>query len=99
VQNSSTALFSRPDTLFGVCEGIGQDFGFNPIYLRMALAVLVLWNPVAMISIYVALGAAVYLSRWLVPARGARTHQAIAVVPSSDAPTSVGNDEAFAIAA
>src|SRR5687767_4580700 len=31
------SIFSRDHTFFGVCEGLGEDFGFNPVYLRMAL--------------------------------------------------------------
>ncbi|MGN6375543.1 MAG: PspC domain-containing protein [Sphingomonas sp.] len=58
-----SALFNRPDTLFGVCEGIGQEFGFHANYLRIALAVAMLWNPVVVIGTYVALGLAVLASR------------------------------------
>lgn len=60
-------LFSREDTIFGVCEGIGQDFGFNAQYLRVALAGLVFWNPPAAVGIYATLGVAVLLSRKLFP--------------------------------
>ena len=61
-------LFTRSDTFFGVCEAIGQDFRFHPNLLRLPLGVLVLWNPVAVLAVYAALGAAVALSRWLYPA-------------------------------
>lgn len=60
-------LFLRNDTIFGICEGIGQDFGFNANYLRVALCSLLYFNPVAVIGGYFALGAAVALSRWLYP--------------------------------
>ena len=63
------ALPLRSDTMLGVCEALGQDFGFNPNYLRIALGSLVLWNPVAAIGIYLGLGAVVALSRWLAPAQ------------------------------
>ena len=39
MQESRSNLFTSDDTLFGVCEALGQDFGFNPIYLRVTLAV------------------------------------------------------------
>ncbi len=65
---SEPALPFRSDTILGVCEALGQDFGFNPNYLRVVLAALVLWNPLAMLAIYLGLGAAVALSRWLYPA-------------------------------
>ena len=32
------SLFRRPDTFFGVCEALGEDFGFNPIFLRVTFA-------------------------------------------------------------
>ena len=60
-------LFTRPDTLFGVCEGIGQDFGFNPNILRIALAAGILWSPVFAIGGYFALGLLVLLARVICP--------------------------------
>ena len=67
--SQSSKLINRPDTLFGVCEAIGQDFGFNPLYLRVALAVSLLWNPVAIFALYGALGIAVMVSRLIAPNR------------------------------
>ena len=60
-------LFTRPDTLFGVCEGLGQDFGFNPIFLRLGLAASILWNPLFAFGSYFALGLLVLLSRLICP--------------------------------
>jgi len=68
---SQPNLFTREDTIFGVCEGIGQDFGFNAQYLRIALAGLIFWNPLAVIGSYAALGVAVLASRLLFPTRAA----------------------------
>lgn len=67
-KQSYWSLFNRPDTLFGVCEGVGRDFGFNPNYLRVALAVSMIWNPVAVLAAYALLGVAVAVSRWVAPA-------------------------------
>ncbi|TPG21171.1 PspC domain-containing protein [Sphingomonas koreensis] len=92
VQQSSS-LFNRPDTLFGVCEGVGQAFGFNANYLRIALAVALLWNPVAVIAAYGALGVAVALSRLLVPVK-----RPIPAAAAVSAPINQ-NDEAPALAA
>jgi phage shock protein PspC (stress-responsive transcriptional regulator) len=75
---SQPNLFTREDTIFGVCEGIGQDFGFNAQYLRVALAGLVFWNPPAALGIYAALGAAVLVSRKLFPDRIAANEAAAA---------------------
>ncbi|HVF92773.1 MAG TPA: PspC domain-containing protein [Sphingomonas sp.] len=66
---SSSPLFDRPDTFFGVCEGLGQDLGFNPNILRIMLGVAVLWNPAVVLTTYVVLGAVVALSRWCYPPR------------------------------
>ena len=65
--STSPSLFSRPDTLLGVCEGLGEDFGFNPLYLRIGLAVMIFWSPVAAFSTYLALAAAVLVSRLVFP--------------------------------
>lgn len=62
----SNTLF-REDTMLGVCEALGQDFGFNPIYLRIVLGVSLLWQPVAVIAVYFGLGVVVALSRLTVP--------------------------------
>ncbi|KKC24007.1 PspC domain-containing protein [Sphingomonas sp. SRS2] len=66
---SNQPVFARHDTLFGVCEALGQDLGFNANYLRLAFAVAILPAPVAVISAYVGLGVLVALSRWLFPVR------------------------------
>ena len=57
----------EPDTLFGVCQTIGNELGFNPFYLRVALLGLLFFSPVAVVASYVALGGAVTLSTWLLP--------------------------------
>ena len=71
VQNATAetyvALPLRQHTIFGVCEGIGEDFGFNPIFLRIPLAAAVLWSPMIAIGTYFALGALVMASRLLFP--------------------------------
>ena len=74
--SANTPLFNRPDTLFGVCEGIGREFGIHPNILRLGFAVPMIWNPVAVIGTYVGLGVAVYLSRKLVPTRAGAVEQA-----------------------
>jgi phage shock protein C len=61
------SLIARDHTLLGICEGLGEDFGFNPLYLRVTFAVGLLWNPLAMIGAYAALGAVVLVSRLLAP--------------------------------
>src|SRR3546814_14849906 len=36
MDSETTNLFRRRDTFFGICEAVGQDFGFNPLFLRLA---------------------------------------------------------------
>lgn len=61
------SLFTRSDTIFGACEGIGEDFGFNAQYLRVALGGMMFWNPVAALGTYAALAVTVFASRKLFP--------------------------------
>jgi phage shock protein C len=58
----------RGDTFLGVCEAIGQDLGFNPNWLRIPFAALILWNPVAIVGLYLGLGVVVAAARWYFPA-------------------------------
>ncbi len=66
-QDNQVALPLRSHTILGVCEGLAEDFGFNPIFLRVPLAAMVLWNPMIAIGTYFALGAVVLASRLLFP--------------------------------
>ena len=44
-QENQVALPLRSHTILGVCEAIGEDFGFNPVLLRVPFAATVLWSP------------------------------------------------------
>lgn len=66
MQGSENVL-ARDDTFFGVCEALGEDFGFNPNWLRVALGVGLLFNPLASVAAYAAAGLIVGFSRLLVP--------------------------------
>ena len=65
------SLFARHDTFFGVCEALGQDFGFNANWLRLTIAVGLLLNPVAAVAAYVGMGAVVLVARLVFPSRAA----------------------------
>lgn len=67
MQTTQPNLFTRHDTIFGVCEGLGEDFGFNPLWLRLALPLLLFFSPVATLAGYAAAGAIVFATRLLVP--------------------------------
>jgi phage shock protein C len=68
-QENYVALPLRSHTILGVCEAIGEDFGFNPVLLRVLFAASVLWSPMIAIGAYLALGGVVLLSRMIFPNR------------------------------
>ena len=68
VAERQPALPLRNDTILGVCEALGQDFGFHPNFLRVPLAAGVLISPLMVLGIYFGLGLAVLVSRLLYPA-------------------------------
>ena len=73
-QASTTNLVLRNDTILGVCEAIGQDFGFNPNWLRIAFCAPIYWNPALVIGTYLALGALVAVTRFAFPDRTLDVH-------------------------
>lgn len=75
----------RDDTLLGVCEALGQDFGIPANLLRIAFALGLLWNPYAIIGAYLGLGVVVAASRILFPTpRVATACEAPAGQPEGD---------------
>ena len=66
-QENYVPLPLRSHTILGVCEAIGEDFGFNPVILRSLLAAMVLWSPLIAIGSYFGLGVVVLASRLLFP--------------------------------
>ena len=76
----------RNDTLLGVCEAIGQDFGFNANYLRILFAVGLYVSPYAVIGGYLGLGAVVAVSRWLYPRPAAAAATPVETVRETEQP-------------
>jgi phage shock protein C len=66
-QEDQIAIPLRSHTILGVCEAIGADFGFNPVFLRVPFAAVVLYSIPLAIGAYFALGGLVLLSRLLFP--------------------------------
>ena len=66
-EQNYVALPMRAHTILGVCEAIGEDFGFNPVLLRIPFAASVLVSPMWAIATYFALGGIVLLSRLVFP--------------------------------
>jgi phage shock protein PspC (stress-responsive transcriptional regulator) len=67
MQERQPNLLTRDDTFFGVCQALGEDFGFPPNLLRIAFGIPVIFFPVPVLSLYFGLGAIVLLSRLLAP--------------------------------
>ncbi|HET9427603.1 MAG TPA: PspC domain-containing protein [Allosphingosinicella sp.] len=63
----STSPFFRDDTIFGVCEALGEDFGLAPNLLRASIGAGLLFSPAVTIAIYASAALLVLISRWLVP--------------------------------
>ena len=70
------AATARNDNLLGICHAIGEDFGFNPFWLRLALAVGIIVKPEIVLGAYAVLGISVLASRLL-------TRRAVAKRPSA----------------
>jgi phage shock protein PspC (stress-responsive transcriptional regulator) len=69
MSTGNTNLLLRNDTVLGVCEAIGQDFGFHPNWLRLTLASLFYFFPAAVVGSYLGLGIVVAFTRWVAPDR------------------------------
>lgn len=92
-QDNQVALPLRSHTILGVCEAIGEDFGFNPNFLRVPLAGTVLWSLPIAVGIYFALGAVVLASRLLFPKPRVQS------APAEQVPLPVNEQQEFAKAA
>jgi phage shock protein PspC (stress-responsive transcriptional regulator) len=87
MQDYQPSPIARADTLLGICEALGEDFRFNPIYLRLALALGLFWSPVAVIGAYLGMGVIVLLSRLIAP------NPRLAAAPDADdAGLAAGNE-------
>ena len=85
------SLIARPHTVLGVCEGIGEDLGFNPLWLRIAFASGIFFAPLAVIGAYLTLGVVVAASRWAFPVPDA--------APARETPVEAEAEENYRIAA
>jgi phage shock protein C len=74
-------LLTRDDTFFGVCQGLGEDLGLNPLWLRLALTLALFASPLAAIGGYLALGALVLTTRLLFPPPQIATAEPVAATP------------------
>ena len=89
---NKTPLPLRNDTILGVCEAIGQDFGFNPLWLRLAFIAPLFFAPYVAVGAYFGLGLIIATTHWLV--KDTKATEAINVQA-----TAIGEEEKLAIAA
>ena len=80
-QVNQVALPLRSHTILGVCEAVGEDFGFNPVLLRVPFAASVIYSPMLAIGTYLGLGLVVLASRLLFPR--AKTKATFSVQPEA----------------
>ncbi len=80
----------RNDTLLGVCESLGHDLGFNPNFLRVPLGAGIIFAPLLMVGIYLALGAVVFVSRTFFPDK---VRQVAQPAVSAEPAASVANEQ------
>jgi phage shock protein PspC (stress-responsive transcriptional regulator) len=81
-------LFTRDDTFFGVCEGLGEDLRLPSNLFRVAFALGFFFSPQGAVIVYAALGVLVLISRLVFPAPRAPRRpeaEAIATAPRAEA--------------
>jgi phage shock protein C len=80
-QVNQVALPLRSHTILGICEAVGEDFGFNPVLLRIPFAASVVYSPTLAIGTYLGLGLVVLASRLLFPK--AKVAEAVGAQPEA----------------
>lgn len=89
----TTPLPLRNDTILGVCEAIGQDFGFNPLWLRLAFIAPLFVAPMATVGAYLGLGLVVAAVRWFAPNKAVNASAMTVVATARDISDETANDE------
>ena len=97
--NETTNLFRRRDTFFGTCEAVGQDFGFNPLYLRLAFIAPLFFFPVQTFAAYFGLGFIVLMSRLLFPNRAVAAEAPVVAIAETPEGKKDARTEELALAA
>jgi len=94
---TDTNVFLRNDTIFGTCQAIGDDFGFNANWLRVPLAASLLASPWGGIAFYLGLSVLVLASRLMFRSKPASV--AIAAAPAQIVEIEANDDQQELIAA
>jgi len=95
--DANTNVFLRNDTIFGTCQAIGDDFGFNANWLRVPLAASLLASPVGGVAFYLALSVLVLASRLVF--RSKAVPVVVASVPAGALEIEANDDQRELIAA
>lgn len=94
---------ARNDTMLGVCQSLGEDFGIHPNILRVAFGVGLIVVPMAVVSAYLVLAVVVALNHWLFPKPWPASAEAQAepaeIAPAQPAAAFAPQDEMLAKAA
>lgn len=98
-QTRHTALPLRDHTILGVCEAIGEDFGFNPTWIRVPLAATVLVSLPYAIAGYLVLGVIVLASRLMFPQPKAQAAASASAEPQQPQSAPLEPEERLPIAA
>ncbi|HEY6916987.1 MAG TPA: PspC domain-containing protein [Allosphingosinicella sp.] len=69
-------LFTRDDTFFGICQGLGEDLGVSPDLFRVAMIPALFFFPVQTLAVYFGAGAVVLSSRLAFPVLGRKAKKA-----------------------
>jgi phage shock protein PspC (stress-responsive transcriptional regulator) len=75
-------LASPKDNLLGICNALGEDFGFDPLWLRLALGAAFVLQPVGVVIAYLALGLLVLASRLAFPTSRKPRSESVATAPT-----------------
>ena len=67
MQSGKGNLFTRDDTFFGVCEGLGEDLRIPSNLFRVGFALAFFFSPMGAVITYLSLGALVLVSRLAFP--------------------------------
>ena len=86
---------AHQDNLLGICAALGEDFGFNPLWLRIGFAVSLLFALEWVVAAYLGLGVVVLASRLLFPKRSRRSAE-VTTLPVREAPDAAVADFAKA---
>ena len=60
---NQNATAPQADNLLGICHALGETFGFNPLFLRVALLIAVMINAEATLITYLVAGIAVAIAK------------------------------------